>query len=449
LKELALLVNSTFGWFPLAFDADKLAHWKPVNIRLQLSIFNVLVLVLSMSLAISAHQPNKRKAAQNPSRPPTVRFISANNSVKIPFELSSNLILLQAKVNDSGPLWFILDTGADSTVIDSELAKDLRLTPRGKVVGTGSAGTAPAIVYRGVSIELPNVEALNLKISGLPIDFLSAPLGRKISGVIGNDILKELVVEVDYANQVINLYEPKSYKYSGAGVVLPITIEENLPFVRARISLASRAPIAGKFELDSGSTGATTFNTPFVDRFRLLDSISRTSKTRLGGVGGTAQAFSARLKSMRFGSFELQNSVARFSRATRGDDASSKYGGLIGGEILRRFKMVFDYSRRQVILEANAYFSEPFEVDMSGLDLATEGEDYSIVVVNEVEKNSPGSEAGIQEEDIIEAIDGRPAKELTINQIRKMFMQHGKEYLVSLKRGQTDVRTKLRLRRLV
>jgi hypothetical protein len=224
---------------------------------LQSSIFNVLVLVLSMSLAISAHQRNKRKAAQNPSRPPTVRFISANNSVKTPSDLSSNLILIQARVNDSGPLWFILDTGADRTVIDSELAKDLHLRPRGKVVGTGSAGIATAIIYRGVSMKFPNVEALNLKISGLPIDFLSAPLRRKISGVIGNDILKELVVEVDYANQVINLYEPKSY------------------------------------------------------------------------------------------------------------------------------------------------------------------------------------------------IDGRPAKELTINQIRKMFMQHGKEYLVSLKRGQTDVRTKLRLRRLV
>jgi len=417
---------------------------------LHLSIFNALFIVLTISLTIGAQPRHRRKGAQNPSRPvATVRFIAANNSLKIPFESSSNLILVQARVNDSGPLWFILDTGADSTVIDSQLAKDLHLTSHGSVVGTGSAGTARATIYRGVSIKLSNLEALNLKIAGLPIDFISSPLGKKISGIIGNDIIKELVVEVDYANQFINLYEPKGFKYSGSGAVLPITVEENLPFVRARITLQGRAPIEGKFELDSGSTGATTFNTPFVDKHGLLDSISKTNSSRLGGVGGSAQAFSARLKVMGLGSIDLENSVARFSRATRGDDASAKYDGLIGGEILRRFKVVFDYSRQQLILEPNAYFSEPFEVDMSGLDLATEGEDYSVVVVNEVEKNSAGAEAGIQESDIIEAIDGRPAKELTIDQIRKMFMENGKEYLLTLKRGSKELHTKLKLRRLM
>ncbi len=152
---------------------------------------------------------------------------------------------------------------------------------------------------------------------------------------------------------------------------------------------------------------------------------------------------------MKLGSFALKNSVARFFRGTRGDSASAAYDGLIGGEIFRRFKVVFDYSRRQMILEPNAEFSEPFEEDMSGLDLATEGADLSVVVVNEVEENSPGAEAGIQEEDIITTIDGRPAKELTVTEIRKMLRQDGKEYLLTLRRGQKDVQTKLKLRRLI
>jgi len=166
-------------------------------------------------------------------------------------------------------------------------------------------------------------------------------------------------------------------------------------------------------------------------------------------VGGTAKAFSGRVKTIRLGSFQLENSVAKFSRATRGDDASASYDGLIGGDILRRFKVVFDYSRRRMILEPNAQFSEPYEVDISGLDIATEGEDFSVVVVNEVEKGSPGAEAGIQDEDAITAIDGRPTKEFTITQIRKMFRQDGKEFLISIKRGQKELQTKLRLRRLI
>src|SRR5947208_16356846 len=121
---------------------------------------------------------------------------------------------------------------------------------------------------------------------------------------------------------------------------MPITMEV-YPFVRARITLAGHRVIECKFEIDSGSTGGITFNTPFVDRNKLLDSVSKSSQTRLGGVGGSAVAFSGRLKAISLGSFELENSVARFSRARRGDDASARYDGLIGGEIFRRFKVVF------------------------------------------------------------------------------------------------------------
>ena len=100
-------------------------------------------------------------------------------------------------------------------------------------------------------------------------------------------------------------------------------------------------------------------------------------------------------------------------------------------------------------LEPNAQFSEPYEADMSGLDLATEGDGFSVVVVNEVEKGSPAEEAGIQGDDTITAIDGRPVKEFTITQIRKMFMQDGREYLIALKRGTKELLAKLKLRRLI
>ena len=420
-----------------------------MKLRVRLSNFALLIFLLSLSSQVEAQHSKRSKVGRNASpRPPKVRFISGNSSLKIPFELSNNLILVPARVNDSAPLWFILDTGATDSVIDSQLAKTLSLKVIGRTLGTGGAGTATALIFRGTTLKLPNVEAVNLTLYGFPLDSLSAPFGRKISGVIGNDILKQLVFEVDYASRVLNFYEPASYQYSGAGVVIPITLE-GYPFVRARITLDGRRVIEGKFEIDSGATNAIMFNSPFVDRNKLLEGISKSNQVRTGGVGGSAVAFSGRLKSISLGSLKLENLIARFSRARRGDDASAKYDGLIGGEILRRFRVVFDYSRRQMTLEPNVQFSETYEADMSGLDLATEGEDFSVVVVNEVEKDSPGAEAGIQGEDVITAIDGRPVKEFTITQIRQMFMMDGKEYSISLKRGQKELQTKLKLRRLI
>jgi len=51
--------------------------------------------------------------------------------------------------------------------------------------------------------------------------------------------------------------------------------------------------------------------------------------------------------------------------------------------------------------------------------------------------------------DVITAIDGRSTKEFKITQIRKMFMLDGKEYLVALKRGSKELKTRLKLRRLI
>jgi predicted aspartyl protease len=419
-----------------------------MRIWLRLSNF-IPIFLLSLCFSVNAQHSKRNKVARNPPPPPPkVRFISGSNALTIPFDLTDNLILLQGRLNDSEPLWFILDTGATDTVIDSQVAKTLSLKAVGRIVETGSTGTAIASIFKGTSLKLKNIAATNLPIYGLPIDFLSAPLGHKVSGVIGNDILKQLVLEVDYAAQAINFYEPANYHYSGGGDIVPITIE-GYPFIRARIALEGRPVIEGKFEIDSGSTGAIEFNTPFVDRHRLLNSISKTKQLRLGGVGGSALSFSGRLKSLTVGRFQMDNLIARFSRGQRGDNASAAYDGLIGGETLRRFKVVFDYSRLRMILEPNSQFSGASEADMSGLDLMTEGDDFSTVVVNEVEKGGPGEEAGIQEEDTITAIDGRTVKEFTITQIRRMFMQDGKEYLITLQRGQKELQTKLKLRRMI
>jgi hypothetical protein len=394
-------------------------------------------------------QSQKKKSTRVAPPTPQARLLSGNSSLEIPIQLSNNLVLLEARINDSQPVWFIFDTGAESTVIDSQLAKTLRLKPAGRIVGTGGAGTAEGIRFRGVSLRLPNVEFSNLTVYGLPLDFFSSPLGKKISGVIGYDVIREFVIEIDYAARKISFWKPESYQPSPAAEVFPLTFEENLPFMQASITVAGRAAISGKFEIDSGSTGAILFNTPFVKRHQLLKTISQTSETRIGGVGGTAQAFLGRVKTISLGRFAFENAIARFSQSTRGDYASTKYDGLIGGEILGRFKTVFDYSRKRMMLEPNALLTGPFEMDMSGMELLGDGDDLLTVLVDEIKPNSPAAEAGVQGGDIITAIDNLPAKEFTLDQIRQMFKQEAREYLLTLNRNGKEVPAKIKLRRLI
>src|SRR2546429_8143239 len=151
----------------------------------------MLLLIPVTTGIIEGQQPGKNPPVRKPAKVlPRVRFASGKSALKIPFELFGNLILLQVRVNNSDSLRFILDTGADTSVIDAQQAKALSLKPEGKIVGSGGAGTAEATFTKGVSVSLSGVELLDQKIYVLPLESLSA-LGRKIDGVLGNDVLKQ------------------------------------------------------------------------------------------------------------------------------------------------------------------------------------------------------------------------------------------------------------------
>jgi S1-C subfamily serine protease len=83
---------------------------------------------------------------------------------------------------------------------------------------------------------------------------------------------------------------------------------------------------------------------------------------------------------------------------------------------------------------------------MSGIVLVADGAD---LLIDDVEENSSAAKAGVQGGDILAAINGRPAAEFTLDQIRTMFMQDGKEYLLSLKRDGKVLQIKLKLKRII
>ncbi len=79
-----------------------------------------------------------------------------------------------------------------------------------------------------------------------------------------------------------------------------------------------------------------------------------------------------------------------------------------------------------MILEPNRDISNPEEYDMSGMLLIDEGTDFKTFKVKRVIDNSPATLAGLREGDIISAVDGKPTSNLTLEQLRQMFKQKGR-----------------------
>jgi predicted aspartyl protease len=402
--------------------------------------------LMNVSVNAAQRRPKKRSTQSATAH----KFSAGSSARNIKFELINNLPLVQARVNNSDPLWFIFDTGATNTVIDTKRAATLGLKAQGKIVSTGSAGQAEAQRVRNVTIQFPGFEVTRLTVYTLPIDFFSGHFGVPISGIIGNDIIGLVVTEIDYEKKELSFYDAPSYQVEANpdSQTFPLTLQDRLPMIQAKFSMGNRE-FSGTFEIDTGSTGAIQINTPFVRRHNLLSLARRSKKENLGGVGGTAEAVATRLENVTLGNYRLANSIGKLSLATQGDYSSRRYDGLLGGQVFRRFRLVVDLSRRIIIFQPNSLLNEPFEADMSGLELVADGDDLATYTIDDLEPGTPATEAGIKGGETLLAIDDKPAANFSLEEIRRMFMYDGREYDLTLKRDAETVHVKLKLRRLV
>lgn len=313
---------------------------------------HIILLTLFCSIHssyVEAQRPRKSPAA------PEVRFLAGDAALGIPFELHDNHIYLRVGVNNSEPLLFILDTGA-SSVISRRRAEfldlEIRRGERGYGVGEDSVEAASV---RGITLRLPGVTLSGQSAAVLPLENLQTSLGRPVDGILGYNFFRRLVVEINYASRLINLYAPGGYRYKGGGERLPLIVDEDsgLIFTRAQVEPSNRAPLNGLFEIDSGGGHALILNRPFVERHQLLTPAQKAHPVSVGGVVGSSSAVQGVIEGLRLGRARVENVGTFFSLAREGMLASEEFDGSIGNDVLRRYKIVFDYSRRRMIVESN------------------------------------------------------------------------------------------------
>ena len=414
-----------------------------------MSGLGILLLILLLRMPANGQQLQRNSLV--PQQPASATgFVSGTNALRIPFEVSSNLIFLHVRVNGSVPLWVILDTGAAGTLLDTNRAKALGIKVSGseEVQGVGETSVAAGMA-KNVSFSLPGVDFQARVVVVLPLSNLNRYVGRVVDGVLGHDFFSRFVVEIDYAARVINVYEPKGFQYSGTGDSIPLELKGNGPSVRARLNLPGRAPVDGNFRIDTGGSHALILGTPFVKTQKILASMSTTIAAPSAGVGGETSMSLARVQSLQLGRFALERPVTGLAQSAKGALANPDLSGNIGAGILRRFKVIFDYRNHRMILEPNDRLGEPFESDMSGVVLTAEGLKLDAFTIFYVTENSPASEAGLRVGDVITAIDNKPASALALDDIREMFKQEGREHLLSIKRGEQAFKVKIKFRRLI
>jgi Aspartyl protease/PDZ domain len=354
-------------------------------------------------------------------------------------------------VNRSGPYWFILDTGSPSNVLDIEVARSLGIPLKDTWQASGAGESTLASSHASnVSFGIGSLEIKCPEIDVVPLNAaISSGEGRKVNGLLGYDFFKQFAVEIDYIQKEIRIHEPKRFRYNSERGI-PFKIVRGDILVPARITIHQKRRISGTFLIDTAWRSALTFTSPFARKIELESpSESVTAMTGMG-IGGPTIESIGRLSKLRLGRYQFRNMVANFSHAKAGVLSQGDFSGIIGGETLRRFRVLFDYSKQTMILKPNENFNEPFEFDMSGLFLTSQGSKLEKVRVEYVVENSAAALAGIQLGDIIESIDEQPVSAIGLETIRRMFKdREDKEHLIRIHRNGIDRNFGLVLRRII
>jgi hypothetical protein len=365
-------------------------------------------------------------------------------------DIFDTIVYLPVKIDGRGSYSFVLDTGNQGRpILNEKLARALRI-PLGEKSSISGAGSRMVDLYpiARIAIAFSGLEFNDVPAATLPLDLMDPHWGKRKDGLIGGTILSAVVTDIDYAKKTVRFHDPKRFRPSDAEVI-PIEVYGQ-PFVRARVFLYGIPQPAEAFMLVDTGVRITTFNAPFSRQNRLQSQSPKCLATMTGcGIGGESWGVVGRVQAINIGAVRIENPVVDFSTDEGGALASDQFSGIIGSDILHRFRVVFDYQGKRMFLKKNADFDEPFEYDMSGARLIATGDKMDVIKVFHVAEKTPARAAGLLAGDEIRAIDGRKIAGFNWETLRAYFQRPGKEVRLEIARGGQTLTITLTLQRLV
>lgn len=405
------------------------------------------------------------------------RFIIQNKkqSDRIKFQLINNLMVIPVEVNGV-ELSFILDTGVSKPIIFNffNVSDTLKIKNTESIFirGFGDGEAVEALKSRKNIFKIGDAVKLEqdlYAVYDLGLNF-GPRLGVPVHGIIGLDLFRDFVVDINYAAKYIQLTHHRAYEYKNCKncELFQLEFHNDKPYINGEVSYQNdKIPV--KLLIDTGGSDSLWL---FENDSLGINAGDKFFRDFLGhGLSGSVYGKRGKLKTFHLNSFELKKPNVAYPDSSSIVFARNKVksrNGSLAGNILKRFNIVVDYRNRVIILRRNKNFNERFTYNKSGIELAHDGVRYvkeygtisrsfdernynsnqnGIKIVRdrqykvslkpayaivELREGSPAERAGLIKGDVVVSINGKSAFTMSLQQIMSVFYGHpGK--LVKLK----------------
>jgi hypothetical protein len=362
--------------------------------------------------------------------------------VQIPIEVYNNLIVIPVILNGQLPLNFILDTGVRTTILTEKTFSDILRLPYGRhysVAGPGGEKLVEAYITNNVTLDLPGVHGEGHAMLVLEKDYLELRnyLGADVQGILGYEIFSRFIVEVDYKAKRMILSLPEYFKPSKRHQAFKITVEDTKPYVQVPVVLNDNVRFNAKLLVDSGASHGLVLD-PTSDTVIKVPQKHVTSLIGRG-IGGLITGQIGRIKTLELGKYKVRDVIVNFPDPNSYIDTLKSSdvfrNGSIGGEILSRFTVTFNFPGEKMYIKRNASYSLGFYFNMSGLTVKAKGAKLRKYEITDVRKDSAADKVDIQKGDEVIKINGLPAEDLDLNNVNAHFNSHpGRTLKLELRR---------------
>lgn len=361
------------------------------------------------------------------------------------FELVNGHVYVPATVNGNATK-AIIDSGAGMSVMDSALAQQWKLPSAGAMQANGIG--SEAVKGQFLKDTLVSFGGVTQPMTiAIPLGPLTEAEGRPLGTVVGYELFLKNIVQIDYAHSKVRIYAGDS-GYKPSGVATEMRVVGNHPHIKTMMEVGDKMyPL--ETMVDSGaSTGGLT------QKFLAANSIATPTTPRYvigGGVGGFVEGRLFRPDWLQVSGMTAQKPLMTMTDSEGGaSGAKSSYDYLLGSDILRRFTVTFDYANKRIFFEPNSELGKPFEADKTGLRLFAVAPDLRSFRIMGVLRGSSAEDAGLKENDVIESIDGKPAGQFELHQLRELFRSTtASGWELGIRRGDQTLKIKLKAKPVI
>ena len=298
----------------------------------------------------------------------TLHSMSGPDRTVLQFSSPDNRPILNLRVNGSREyLRFVLDTGSGMSVISDVTARKLGIKPvaQGGLARAVGGGGRFEIVYGYIN----SIELGEMRISNVPVyirRFFDEH--NPVDGYLGIGMLSRLMISVDYGTRTLTIMRQRSPEMDvgavSTGQGKPVKAEAVLP--RPGVDVPVRTTSSGflsgevyiegiarplNFIIDTGATISV-----ISERAAALEEAQgflRPGRMKVFGAAGIAEDVkTAILPKVMIGSYGLEKiDAAVLDLEPVNETAGFQQSGILGGNFLRHFRVIFDFPKGIVRLQ--------------------------------------------------------------------------------------------------